>query len=92
VLTQLESLGADLTRPREVLHYLYFPAESSASEAAEAIVACGYRVAVKPAPQEASSWLVVATAEVTVDAESIEDARRTFEGIAAVGDGEYDGW
>ena len=95
VLRELEQAGADLTKPREVLHYLYFPTEEAADEAAEALRAAGYEVAVQPSAAGSASrnpWLALATIEAVVNEATVDQTRALMEGIAARGGGEYDGW
>ena len=96
ILAQLRSLGADLSRPREVLQFLYFPSEDAATEAAEALRGYGYRVEVN-APDDdtrglANPWSVVATGEFVVDEQWVDAMRPQLQAIASLGGGAYDGW
>ena len=94
ILGQLRTAGADLTQPREVLQYLYFPTEAAADEAADALRAYGYEVKVRPSATDAAAnpWLALATAELVVDEAWVAAMRPQLEAIASAADGEYDGW
>jgi hypothetical protein len=92
VLRQLAGLGADLTKPRHVIHYLYFAAESDAREAAEAAEATGYNATVEPPGGRIRQWSVRADATRLVSAPTVEAFRAWFEQLAADHNGEYDGW
>ena len=92
VLRQLEALGADLSRPRHVIHYLYFGEEGQARPAAEAIEAAGYTVAVEGPTERIAEWCVKADTMRIVNATTVEAFRAWFEQIAAEHEGEYDAW
>jgi hypothetical protein len=92
VLRQLESLGSDLTRPRHVVHYLYFPAEEPARAAAEVIDGAGYTTVVEPPNDRIAEWCVKADTTRVVNAATVEAFRAWFEHVAAEHDGEYDAW
>ncbi len=94
VIEQLRQGGADMTRPREVRHYLYLPTERAANDAAEELRRSGYRSEVRPAagPPGPNPWLVLATIEQVVDGDAIGPARRLFTRLATDAGGEYDGW
>jgi hypothetical protein len=96
IVSQLRSLGADLSRPREVVHYLYLPTREAAEQAAEELRGEGYSVEVRtaaeggrPAP---NPWVALATIDTVVDEETVRAVRPRFEALAAAGSGEYDGW
>jgi hypothetical protein len=92
VLRQLVAIGADLTKPRHVLHFLYFDDEASATAAADDIHRAGYETTLAP-PQEAiTQWSVRAEAERVVDRSTVGGFRAWFERIATEHGGEYDGW
>ncbi len=93
MLRRLESLGANLTRPRHVLHFLYFADETHARSAAQAIDRAGYEVTVSSPDDEAvPMWSVRAEATRVVDATTVDAFRAWFEQVAAEHTGEYDGW
>ena len=91
VLSALVSNGADLGRPREVLHYLYFPEESTAGECSKELTD-RWTVDVRPAA-EGPEWLVLATrAGLVLTPQEVQSARNTFEAVTARFGGTYDGW
>ena len=94
ILDELRSLGADLSQPREVLHYLYVPTESAAAEASQEARDRGYTTEVRPAAEQAGPhpWLVLATKDEVLSVESARSSRETFSEIATTHGGEYDGW
>ena len=91
VLEQLESLGADLSQPREVRHYLYFPAETAASEVADALATEGFTIE-KDRGADGRSWLVLAIQTMVPTPESIAALRTRLTAVADERGGEYDGW
>jgi hypothetical protein len=94
IVQQLRGLGANLSLPREVLHYLYLPTEPAAAAASEELRKAGFTTKISPAagPTGPNPWLVLATTEEIVSVESARVARETFTAIAATHGGEYDGW
>jgi hypothetical protein len=90
LVRRLRSVGADLTRPRAIVHFLDFPSEAGASAAAAEIEAGGYDVTV--APSEKGQWSVRAEGTRVVDESTVTVYRPWFERIAAAHAGEYDGW
>lgn len=95
-LDQLRKLGADLSRPREVRHYLYLPNEEASRDAMEILKDKGFVIDEPPSadPDDGSSnpWAVVATCQAVTNIETLAEARVLFKGIAARSGGEYDGW
>jgi hypothetical protein len=92
ILKQLEGRRADLTKPRHVLHFLYFGDESAARSAAADVEAAGYDVAVTPPDENVAEWSVRAEAIRCVDYSNVAAFRAQFERVAAAHGGEYDGW
>lgn len=96
VVRAIRDQGEDLSKPREVNQYLYFPSRESADAAAETIRAMDYTVTVEPAANADENppnpWLVFATQIMVVDEHVVVDMRPRFEAIAGSNGGEYDGW
>jgi len=94
VIDRLRQAGADLSRPREVIHYLYLPTQEAATAAADRLRNAGYTTEVRPAagPPGPNPWLALATIEQVVDSENIGAARALFTALAGDANGEYDGW
>jgi hypothetical protein len=94
LLGQMMQQGADLKQPRHALYYLYFDdaekAEAGAVTAREAGYTCEVR---EPLPNNAGQWsLVCERPDALLDIEGVRRADDLFEGIAAAGGGEFDGW
>ena len=87
----LSDAGADLGRPRQIRHYLYFDSEHAAREGARHVAADDRSIEVRPSA-DGQTWLVLVTHEGMVDAEGIAALRKELETAAASHDGEYDGW
>jgi hypothetical protein len=91
-LAQLASRGADLTRPRHVVHVLAFADEAAARVAAAEVARGGYETAVRPTGEGTAQWSVRAEAQRVVDATTVPGFRAWFERIAAAHGGRYEGW
>jgi regulator of RNase E activity RraB len=91
VLGALEDAGADLARPREIRHYLYFDSERSAREGARHVASNDRTIEVRPGA-DGRTWLVLVTHEGIADPEAIAALREELQTAAASHDGEYDGW
>jgi Regulator of ribonuclease activity B len=91
-LRQLAGRGADLAKPRHVIHYLYFASEEAARAAADAITEGSWRATVEPPTETIAQWCVQADGDRTVGPETVPAFRSWFDGIAAEHGGEYDGW
>jgi hypothetical protein len=92
VVRQLRGLGADLSRPRHVRHFLYFQEEGFARRAAEQIEKADYDATVAPPSDEVPVWTVRAEGFRVIGEETVPGFRAWFEHIAAGYNGEYDGW
>ena len=94
VLEQLVKAGADLSQPRHVLHYLYFPDQDRAGLAAEEAATRGFEVTVRePLPDYPEQWTVVCERhDVVLDPEHVRDTTDSFETLASSYAGDYDGW
>lgn len=87
----LRSAGVDLSRPRDIVHYLYFPNQEKAEQAGEKVRTLGLSVAVGPAAT-GSQWLVRADHDLIVNAETVAPERSALERICVSLGGDYDGW
>jgi hypothetical protein len=96
VLKQLRKGRANLSRPREVVHFLYFPTQVAAERASHELRGEGYMIDVRPAANAAEKppnpWLMEARIFAVVDESTVQPMRARFEALAAAGGGEYDGW
>jgi hypothetical protein len=89
---QLQGIGADLARPRHVLHFLTFPDEASARGAAAELERAGYRATVDPPDDAEPEWSVRGEGARVVSLTTVEAFRSWFEKIATEFGGGYDGW
>lgn len=94
VLQQLVNAGADVTQPRHVRHYLYFPDRERAANAAEEAAAHAFEASVRePLPECPDLWgLVFERHDVVLQLEMVRDTTDLFEALAASHGGDYDGW
>jgi hypothetical protein len=92
ILRQLEGRGADLTRPRHLLQFLYFADEAAAKRASAAIESAGYDVTLTDPDGDPARWSVRAEATRVIDHTTVSSYRARFEQIADEYGGEYDGW
>ncbi len=92
VLRQLVSRGADLTKPRHVLHYLYFADEIDARAAAEVVDQSEWEATVRPPNETIAEWSLRAEGYRVIGATTVEAFRAWFAQIALDHRGEYDGW
>lgn len=90
-LRQLAGRGADLSKPRHVIHFLYVASERHAHEVAEAL-GDSWNVAIEPPSDEIEQWCVKADGTRTLSPETVRAFRAWFEELAASHAGEYDGW
>ena len=96
VIEQLQSAGADLSQPREVVHSIHLPSREAAETFAPMVLNQGYEPKVIE-PDDASAddqrpWTVTATGQTVVTEEGLAAARRSFTELAAEYGGTYDGW
>jgi hypothetical protein len=94
VLGQLMQQGADLTKPRHALYYLYFDSLDVASSAAADGRAAGYTCEVRePLPNYPDQWsMVCERPDALFDIDGVRSADDLFQGIADRHAGEFDGW
>jgi hypothetical protein len=90
-LRQLEGRGADLSKPRHMIHYLYFPTERQAHDAVEAIGDV-WRTKIEEPTETAAQWCVQADGNRTIGPEIVSGFRAWFVRVATEHGGEYDGW
>jgi len=91
-LRQLAGRGADLTKPRHIIHFLFFADEATARVAADAIEESAWKTAVEPPTEAIAEWCVKADAHRIVGPETVAAFRTWFENVATEHGGEYDGW
>lgn len=96
VLEQLRAAGADLSQPREVVHYVHLPSREAAEAFVPMVVNQGFDPQIhEPGPESAGDprpWTVAATSHAIVTEEGVATSRRSFTELAAEYGGSYDGW
>jgi len=94
LLGQLMAQGADLTKPRHALYYLYFATRDAADTAAVEGRAAGYACNVRePVAERPDRWsLVCERPDAVLDPASVIAADNLFQGVADRLGGEFDGW
>lgn len=91
-LRQLAGRGADLARPRRIVHVLSAPDEDRAHAAADAASELGYEVTVEAPSEGGGEWTIRASAVRVVHASTIAAFRAALERIADETGVAYDGW
>jgi regulator of ribonuclease activity B len=96
VLDSLQTLDADLSQPREVIHFLYVPTEEAARQVAEELKSRGYSVEQKPAPivekEPINPFCLIASNRFVSYSTTVQKFRHFFEQLAEFHQGDYDGW
>lgn len=91
-LLQLQGMGADLTKPRELLHFIELPSQAAAERAAEELERAGFETTTSAPGEPDAGWLVRGRAIRVVDSTTVPAFRAWCEALAARHDGEYEGW
>jgi Regulator of ribonuclease activity B len=89
---KLAGMGADLSRPRQVIHFLELSSGLAVETARAALERAGYDVTVEQPDEETTHYLVRAEAARVVSATTVPAFRAWFEQLAAEHGGEYEGW
>jgi hypothetical protein len=94
LLGQLKQQGADLSKPRHALYYLYFGSPEGAEAGAEVARQAGYTCEVRdPMPANPGQWsLVCERHDAILDIDGVRNADDLFQGIADQAGAEFDGW
>jgi hypothetical protein len=91
LLASLQRSGSNLSLPHVIEHYLYFPKETAACDAAETLRGEGYEVEVRLGA-DGVNWLVLASHAVLPAAATVARTTLRLEALASSLSGEYDGW
>jgi hypothetical protein len=95
VVDGLREAGSDLSKPREVLHYFYFPDQEKAKSAAAELRQEGSSVDEPirtTADRSANRWRVLAEINAVVSISSAQETSNRFRALTSRHGGEYDGW
>ena len=91
VIERIRSLGWDMSEPRGVENFLYFPTQEAANHASELIGRLEYDLEVRLGA-DGTNWLVEANRRQVITIDTIRAMRAELTSIAVAADGEYDGW
>ena len=97
-IAQLKNSGSDLTKPADVVHYLYIPSLNDALGAARRSAAAGYRTTIQsplgalPNGTIEKRFSMKAHKTMVPSLANVRRARAFFESLAHRYRGEYDGW
>jgi hypothetical protein len=93
VVQNLVKMGADITAPRHVIFYLYFPRKSGANAAARVLRHRGHEVSVHPPWEKIPQWATVAeTRDRAIVPDFLRETVDVCEKLADHHDGVFDGW
>src|SRR3990170_7273766 len=94
LLGEMMKQGADLSRPRHALYYLYFGTREAAEAAAAEGRGAGYSCEVRePLAAYPGQWSIVCERpDAVLDMTGVREADDLFQGIADRSGGEFDGW
>lgn len=93
VCASLESRGDDLSEPREIDHWAYFPEAGSAQAYATEAIGLGFQVRAITPPDESSSRHCVQFWRTDLPSYGdIDDVTRPLYELAIKHGGDYDGW
>jgi hypothetical protein len=90
VLSQLQEVDSDISKPHQFDFYLYFPTEETA-EAARKKLEDDFGVEVRPAAR-GPSWLCLVRVKLVPKSAPLEAIGAGFEFLASELQGEFDGW
>jgi hypothetical protein len=91
VLVQLRKANLDLSQPRKIDFYLYFPTQSAAEQVAPRIRDAGFQVEVRRAAK-GDDWLCLSTRTMVPDLKALQQVRHDFQALVTPLKGDYDGW
>ena len=90
-LAELKEEGVDLTQPRPVQHFLYFPLASLAYGASAELRGQGFDADVEH-DLEHDEYVVIATRPMLVTVQGLRELRARLSALAEGRGGVYDGW
>lgn len=90
-ISQLKAQGSDVTKPTDVIFYLYFHTQAEAEALRPEIAKMGFTVDVHSVDNP-SAWAVVANKTMTPSEAGIIDMSHQFTALATAHSGIYDGW
>lgn len=92
VLNLLRSKDINLSKPRLVHFYLYFPSQEKAESAASELNKASFEVEVIEPLEIREGWLCLATKEILLNDLTMTNLRKKFDNLTRKFNGKYDGW
>lgn len=84
--------GTELAQPRGTDFFLYLRTREDADAVCDELRVEGFAVRSSADPEAERPWLVVASRQLVVEEESIDDVEAMLRELAERYGGEYDGW
>ena len=89
---KLAGMGADLSRPRQIVHFLELRSGLAVEDVRASLVRAGYDVTVEEPDDETTHSVVRAETVRVVSSTTVPAFRTWFERLAAEHGGDYEGW
>jgi len=90
-IARLKDQGSDITKPTDVIFYLYFPTQANAEVLRASISDMGFNVDIHQLDGY-KEWTLAANKTMVPSEANILSLSHQFESMAASEDGTYDGW
>jgi len=91
VIAQLKAQGSDITKPTDVIFYLYFHTQAQAEALRGAVSALGFTVDIHQVDRP-PAWTLVANKTMVPSETAIIDLSHRLTTLATSQQGIYDGW
>jgi regulator of RNase E activity RraB len=91
-IEELRRLGADLSRPMHVDHFIHDLTEHAAEKVSAELAKRGFDVLVLPPDEDVPDWTIQASQAALISDESINNLRGELEILAERYGAHYDGW
>jgi hypothetical protein len=89
---KLAGMGAELSRPRQIVHFLEFSSGLAVEDVQAPLERAGYEVTVEEPDEVTTHYVVRAEAVRVVSSTTVPAFRAWFERLAAEHGGDYEGW
>ncbi|HEY8098134.1 MAG TPA: ribonuclease E inhibitor RraB [Methylobacter sp.] len=91
VISQLANVGSNLSKPHQIVFFLYFPAKENAKKIAAKLKTDGYATSVGKS-LSSTEYVIQAKKSMLPELPALEALREKFNTLAASEGGYYDGW
>ena len=91
VIAQLKEQGSDITKPTDVIFYLYFPTQADAESLRATVADMGFTVDIHQIDGY-TDWTLAANKTMIPSEDNILPLNHKFDDLAASKNGTYDGW